>query len=192
MAKEAEYKFAIKDFCKYVLKNWVLLIIFLAIGGVAAVYSYKHQSTNYSSSATIMVYDNSYEYSGSISPYVQIATILGSEEAYKDAGVSIEDGDLAGLEIEEKKTGVFDLLSSNPDEKKAKKSIEIATSNAEKVIAKAYDNEKQYRVKVLSEVSEPTVVSSKKDKILSAAIIVAASLIVAIAIDFMLFNKKAA
>jgi len=192
MAKKADYKFTIKDFCKYVLKNCVLLVIFLAIGGGAAVYSYKHQSTDYSSSATIMVYDNSYEYSGSISPYVQIAAILGSEEAYEDAGVSIEDGDLASLAIEEKKTGVFDLLSSNPDEEKAKKSIELVTANAEKVIAKAYDNEKQYQVKVLSEASEPTVVSSKKDKILSAAIIVAASLVVAIAIDFILFNKKAA
>lgn len=191
MAKDTNYKFTIKDFCKYIFKCWPVVVICVLLGCALAVYSYKHQSANYTSSATIMVYDNSYEYNGDISPYVQISSILGSQEAYKAAGVNTENIDLGGITVKETTTGVYSISDSSADKKKAKENIEVVTKNAEKVIAKAYDDEKQYRVKILKEAGEPVADSTKKDKVFSSALIVAVSLFVALAIDFIAFNKKA-
>lgn len=192
MAKETNYKFTIKDFCKYVFRCWPIVAICVLLGGAAAVYSYKHQSANFSSSATIMVYESDYEYSGSISPFVQIPSILVSNEAYENAGITVEEGSLDNITVEEKATGVFSLRDSSSDEAKAKKNIEFLIANAEKVIAKTYNDEKQYHVKVLNAAGEPTADSTKKDKLFSSALILAASLVAAIIIDFIAFNKKAA
>lgn len=192
MAKDTNYKFTIKDFCKYVLRCWPIIVICALLGGAAAIYSYKHQSTNFSSSATIMVYESNYEYTGSISPYTQISSILSSKEAYAAAGIEVKEDSLGSIEITEKSIGVFNLSDSNSDETKAKENLEFVVANAEKVIAKAYDNEKQYHVKVLKTAGEPTADSTKKDKIFSSALILAASIVVAIVIDFVAFNKKAA
>lgn len=192
MAKDTNYKFTIKDFCKYVLKCWPIIVICALLGGAAAVYSYKHQSTNFSSSATIMVYESDYEYTGSISPYAQISSILTSKEAYKAAGITVKEGSLDSVAIVEKTTGIFNLSDSSADETKAKENLEFVIANAEKVIAKAYDDEKQYHVKVLNVAGEPAADSTKKDKLFSSGLIFAASLVVAIIIDFIAFNKKAA
>jgi hypothetical protein len=139
-----------------------------------------------------MVYESKYEYTGSISPYTQISSILSSKEAYAAAGVEVKEDSLGSIEITEKSIGVFHLSDSNSDETKAKENLEYVVANAEKVIAKAYDNEKQYHVKVLKAAGEPTADSTKKDKIFSSALILAASIVVAIVIDFVAFNKKAA
>lgn len=192
MAKDTNYKFTIKDFCKYVLKCWPIIVICALLGGAAAVYSYKHQSTNFSSSATIMVYESDYEYTGSISPYAQISSILTSKEAYKAAGITVKEGSLDSVAIVENTTGIFSLSDSSADETKAKENLEFVIANAEKVIAKAYDDEKQYHVKVLNAAGEPAADSTKKDKLFSSGLILAASLVVAIIIDFIAFNKKAA
>ena len=192
MTKDTNYKFTIKDFCKYVLKCWPIIVICTLLGGAAAVYSYKHQSTNFSSSATIMVYESDYEYTGSISPYAQISSILTSKEAYKAAGITVKEGSLDGVTIVEKTTGILNLSDSSADEAKAKENLEFVIANAEKVIAKAYDDEKQYHVKVLNAAGEPAADSTKKDKLFSSGLILAASLVVAIVIDFIAFNKKAA
>lgn len=192
MAKDTNYKFTIKDFCKYVLRCWPIIVICALLGGAAAVYSYKHQSTNFSSSATIMVYESDYEYAGSISPYAQISSILTSKEAYKAAGITVKEGSLDSVTIVEKTTGILNLSDSSADETKAKENLEFVIANAEKVIAKAYDDEKQYRVKVLNAAGEPAADSTKKDKLFSSGLILAASLVVAIVIDFIAFNKKAA
>ncbi|GEM_PF-6151853 len=192
MAKDTNYKFTIKDFCKYVLKCWPIIVICALLGGAAAVYSYKHQSTSFSSSATIMVYESDYEYAGSISPYAQISSILTSKEAYKAAGITVKEGSLDGVTIVEKTTGILTLSDSSADETKVKENLEFVIANAEKVIAKAYDDEKQYHVKVLNAAGEPAADSTKKDKVFSSGLILAASLVVAIVIDFIAFNKKAA
>lgn len=192
MTKDTNYKFTIKDFCKYVLKCWPIIVICALLGGAAAVYSYKHQSTNFSSSATIMVYESDYEYTGSISPYAQISSILTSKEAYKAAGITVKEGSLDSVAIAEKATGILDLSDSSADGTKAKENLEFVIANAEKVIAKAYDDEKQYHVKVLNAAGEPVADSTKKDKLFSSALILAASVVIAIAIDFVAFNKKAA
>ncbi len=192
MAKDTNYKFTIKDFCKYVLKCWPIIVVCALLGGAAAVYSYKHQSTNFSSSATIMVYESDYEYSGTISPFAQIPAILVSKEAYRNAGVTVEEGSLDSILVEEKAVGIFSLSDSSSDEMRAKENLEFVTTNAEKVIAKAYDDEKQYHVKVLNEAGQPAADSTKKDKLFSSALILAASIVVAIVIDFIAFNKKAA
>ncbi len=192
MAKDTNYKFTIKDFCKYVLKCWPIIVICALLGGAAAVYSYKHQSTNFSSSATIMVYESDYEYTGSISPYAQISSILTSKEAYKAAGITVKEGSLDSVTIVENTTGILNLSDSSADETKAKENLEFVIANAEKVIAKAYDDEKQYHVKVLNAAGEPAADSTKKDKLFSSGLILAASLVVAIVIDFIAFNKKAA
>ena len=192
MTKDTNYKFTIKDFCKYVLKCWPIIVICALLGGAAAVYSYRHQSTNFSSSATIMVYESDYEYSGTISPFAQIPAILVSKEAYRNAGVTVEEGSLDSIKVEEKAVGVFNLSDSSADEAKAKENLDLVIANAEKVIAKAYNDEKQYHVRVLSAAGEPAVESSKKEKLFSSVLILAASIVVAIVIDFIAFNKKAA
>ncbi len=191
MAKDTNYKFTIKDFCKYVLRCWPIIAICALLGGAAAIYSYKHQSTNFSSSATIMVYESNYEYTGSISPYTQISSILTSKEAYKAAGIVVNEGSLDNIEITEKTTGVFTLSDSSSSETKAKENLDFVVANAEKVIAKTYDDKKQYHVKVLNAAGEPAADSTKKDKIFSSGLVLAASLVVAIVIDFIAFNKKA-
>ena len=189
--KNTNYKFTIKDFCKYVVKHWVILAICVAFGGLLAIYSYAHQSENYSSSATIMVHDNEYEFGGSISPYVQMVSILTSKNAYEDAGVEVDSISFDGLAIKEKATGVFEITDSNLSKENARNDLQLVIANAEKVISKAYDGEKHYRVTILSEPGEPQAEKTKKDKILSSAIILVVSILLAIVIDFVTFNKKA-
>ncbi len=190
MAKEL-HEYTIKDFCKYVFRNWFILAICLILGGLVAIYSYKHQSASYTSTAVIMVHDSDYEFSGTISPYVQIASILKSKEAFENANVDVNSIAFGDVLVNEKATGVFEISDSNPVEEKALDDLSIIIDNAEKVIAKAYDEEKQYKVTVLKKPGEPIADVTLKDKIFSSALIVAASLFLAVAIDFVAFSKKA-
>ena len=190
MAKET-HEYTIRDFCKFVLKNWIILIACLVLGGLVAVYSYKHQSANYTSSAIILVHDNEYEYNGTISPYVQIASILKSKEAFEDAGINVGDTAFGDVLVNEKATGVFEITDSNPTEAKALSDLNMIVENSEKVIAKTYNDEKQYHVAVLKKPGEPVADVTTKDKILSFAVIMAAFVFLAIAIDFIAFSKKA-
>lgn len=191
MSKNTNYKFTIKDFCRYVINCWPILAICAVVGGLLAIYSYEHQSENYTSSATIMVYDNEYKFGGSISPYVQIASILTSKSAYKEAGVKTDLISFEDLSIKEKAIGVLEVTDSNPSKEKAESELQLVIENAEKVISKAYNDEKRYRVTILSEPNKPVADKTQKDKILSVAIILVASVFLAIVIDFIAFNRKA-
>lgn len=190
MAKETR-EYTIKDFCKFIFKNWIILLACFVLGGLVAVYSYRHQSANYTSSAIILVHDNEYEYSGTISPYVQIASILKSKEAFENAGVDVEDIAFGDVLVNEKATGVFEITDSNPIEAKALSDLNAIVENSEKVIAETYNDEKQYHVTVLKKPGEPVVDITVKDKILSSVVIMVAFVFLAVAIDFVAFSKKA-
>lgn len=191
MAKNETCEFTIKEFLKFIIKCWPILAICLVLGGALAVYSYKQQDINYSSSASILVHDNSYEFNGTISPYVQITAILQSKEMYEKAGVDVSDIEFGNIEISERSTGVFDLKDSSANREKAMHELSVIADNAEKVISKAYDGEKQYRVTSIKKPGEPVADKTQKDKLFSSALIVAISAFVAIAVDFVAFNKKA-
>jgi len=188
MTKEKKYEFKIVDFCKYVFAKWPILLCCLIIGACASLYSWKHQSASYESMAVILFHDK-IDTAGDGDEYDQILTILNSKESYLEAGAKEDEIAFDGIEVSGVATGVVKVIAMGESEGEALKKVEFVINNSEKTLNHIF-TENSFESFVLTKPGEATAKGTKKEKLLSVAIIMMATVVLAIGIDFVGFNKK--
>ena len=188
MAKEKKYEFKIKDFCKFILDQWPIMLCCLIMGACASVYSWKHQSLIYEAQATLLLHDK-VDTDGDSDEYSQIVNILSSKESYARAGVKVDDVNFGNINISGVTTGVVKIMASGNTEEEAKKGVDLVLGSAEKVLNSVF-KENSFESVVLDKPNETVTSGTKKDKILSVAIIMVAAALFAVVLDFIAFSKR--
>lgn len=189
MAKNESQEFTIKNFCKYVFKKWWILAIALLIGGGLSVYSWKNQGAVFTSNMTLLVHDE-VDTAGDTDEYAQIASILGSKEAYLAAGIEEEDIKIDLVTVSSEGKGIVNLVAKGESEEEIFESLEFVRDNSDKVL-KSIFKENDFRTTVLKEKSAASVEGTKREKLLSVAIIMGCMCVVALGIDFYCFRAQA-
>lgn len=187
MAKNESQEFTIKNFCKYVFKKWWVLAIALLIGGGLSIYSWKNQGAVFTSDMTLLVHDE-VDTAGDTDEYAQIASILGSKEAYLAAGIEEEDIKIDLITVSSEGKGIVNLVAKGESEEETFESLEFVRDNSDKVLKNVF-KENNFKTTVLKDKGAASVEGTKRDKLLSVAIIMCCFVVIALGIDFCCFKS---
>ena len=187
MAKENSYSFSIKDFIKYTMRHWIMLILCLVVGGAVSAYSWKGHSLNYVNNITILVHDET-DSSSDDDEYAQLVDVLMSKEVYLNIGLDEADIQLEGVTAQALSTGVIKLIVQADSEAKVEEKTNFVIDNSEKVLDSVFVNN-HFKTTVLSKDDNSVVTGTKKEKVFSVVVIMTCSVIVLCAINFLRFRK---
>lgn len=189
MAKKQNYKFTMKDFLKFAIGRWYVLVVFLSIGAIMSVFSWRTQEVTYSLETIVLVHDEE-DTAGDIDEYEQLTNVLSSKGAYENAGINDSEEKITGVKITSGGgKGVLTLTATGASEEAVRGNTKYIIDNAEIVLNKLYGKDR-FEVYTLRGGEDLTVKGAKRDKVFSAAIIMAAMVVVTLSIDFLGFRKR--
>lgn len=189
MVKKQKYKFTMKDFLKFAIGRWYVLVVFLGIGAIMSVFSWRTQEVTYSLETIVLVHDEE-DTAGDIDEYEQLTSVLSSKGAYENAGINDSKEKITGVKITSGGgKGVLTLTATGASEEVVRENTKYIIDNAEIVLNKLYGKDR-FEVYTLRGGEDSTVKGTKKDKVFSAAIIMAAMVVVTLSIDFLGFRKR--
>jgi len=176
----AKPQFTFKNYLKEVKKCriFVAILVILGLAG-GAFYSFAKPAT-YQATSKVSVYNSSVNDGPVTSPYAQISELLMSKE--------LVSGDLAEYEVTEAPFGVFEIVATSTDSKKAVDTANTVMDNTGHVITIAFEDAGDYRTTVLDRAADATLVTSTKKRILSTAIITAVAFVFALIVVFVKFD----
>ena len=189
MVKKQKYKFTMKDFLKFAIGRWYVLVVFLGVGAIMAVFSWRTQEVTYSLETIVLVHDEE-DTAGDIDEYEQLTSVLSSKGAYENAGINDSEEKIAGVKITSGGgKGVLTLTATGASEEVIRENTKYIIDNAEIVLNKLYGKDR-FEVYTLRGGEDFAVKGAKRDKVFSAAIIMAAMVVVTLSIDFLGFRKR--
>lgn len=189
MAKKQNYKFTMKDFLKFAIGRWYVLVVFLGIGAIMSVFSWRMQEVTYSLETTVLVHDKE-DTAGDIDEYEQLTNVLSSKGAYENAGINDSEEKITGVKITSGGgKGVLTLTATGASEEAVRGNTKYIINNAEIVLNKLYGKDR-FEVYTLRGGEDLTVKGAKRDKVFSVAIIMAAMVVATFSIDFLGFRKR--
>lgn len=189
MTKKQSYKFTMKDFFKFATGRWYVLVVFLGIGAIMSVFSWRTQEVTYSLETIVLVHDEE-DTAGDIDEYEQLTNVLSSKGAYENAGINDSKEKIAGVKITSGGgKGVLTLTATGASEEAVRENTKYIIDNAEIVLNKLYGNDR-FEVYTLRDGEDLMVKGAKRDKVFSAAIIMAAMVVITLSIDFLGFRKR--
>ena len=189
MVKKKKYKFTMKDFLKFAIGRWHVLVVFLGVGAIMSVFSWRTQEVTYSLETVVLVHDEE-DTAGDIDEYEQLTSVLSSKGAYENAGINDSKEKITGVIITSGGgKGVLTLTATGASEEVVRENTKYIIDNAEIVLNKLYGKDR-FEVYTLKGGEDLTVKGTKRDKVFSAAIIMAAMVVVTLSIDFLGFRKR--
>ena len=189
MTKVEAYKYSVKDYLKFVRKRWYVILIVLVVGCIIGYYlGFKKDATTYSTSATVIFYNNKAELNENNAAYSQFSSIIKSANIYKDLKYQTEEYDFSGVEVTDSK-GVYTIKTTSSTPEMSTKTTDFIIKHSHEVIKNIYGENSGYNVTLVSGPTSAEAVITTKDRLISAVVIVILAIFVAFAGLFISFNN---
>lgn len=183
----AKSEFTFHNYCKELKKSALLLIVFLVLGIAAGIFYCNTKPTTYSVVSKISIHNAKVDNGAAISPYTQIADILGSKKLAEEK----TGNNLADYTVTEVTRGIFEISATGKKPDNLKQTVESVSNNAGIILASAYDDAEDYRIAVLQPIED-----AKEDKqtmtskVITTGIIAFGMLVLAAVVVFVKFDYK--
>lgn len=189
MAKLEAYKYSVKDYFKFIRKRWYVILIVLVLGSIIGYYlGFKKDATTYSSTATVIFYNNKAELNENNAAYNQFSSIIKSANIYKELKYQTEEYDFKGVEVLDSK-GVYTITTVSATPEMSTKTTDFIIKHAHEVIKNIYGENSGYNVALVSGPTSAEAIITTKDRLVSAAIVVVLAVFIAFAGLFISFNN---
>lgn len=190
MAKTESYKYSAKDYFNYIRKRWYVILIVLALGSVAGYcVGFKKDVTTFSSTATVIFYNNKAELNESNAAYSQFPAIIKSSNIYEKLNYQVKDYDFAGVEVTDNK-GVYTIKTTSSTPEMSTKTTDFIIKHSHEVIKNTYGENSGYNVTLVSGPTSAEADITSKDRVVTMSIVIILAAFAVFAGLFVSFNSK--